>query len=123
MITTQEHMGWYSPRGVPHFDTPELPQFVTFRLHDSLPEHVALMRSDETRSAYRRRIEAALDAGVGSCWLACPEFAEIVREGLVHGCQRTHDMHAFVVMPNHVHVLTTFREGFRLCDVVRGWKS
>ncbi len=32
-------------------------------------------------------------------------------------------MHAFVVMPNHVHVLTTFREGFRLCDVVRGWKS
>jgi putative DNA methylase len=32
-------------------------------------------------------------------------------------------MYAFVVMPNHVHVLTTFRDGFRLCDVVRGWKS
>ena len=26
-------------------------------------------------------------------------------------------------MPNHVHILTTFRQGFRLCDVVRGWKS
>jgi REP element-mobilizing transposase RayT len=25
-------------------------------------------------------------------------------------------------MPNHVHVLTAFRQGFRLADVVRDWK-
>lgn len=123
MIATKNHKGWYRPRGLPHFDTPELPQFVTFRLRDSLPKQILFTRSRETLPAYRRRIQAALDAGAGACWLARPELAEIVREGLVYGCARTHDMHAFVVMPNHVHVLTTLREGFRLCDVVRGWKS
>ena len=116
-------MGWYRPRALPHFDTPERPQFVTFRLGDSLPSSVELARSGESRAAYRRRIETALDAGAGTCWLARPDLAEIVRDGLLHGCGQTHDLHAFVVMPNHVHVLTTFREGFRLCDVVRGWKS
>jgi len=123
MITTREHKGWYRPRGLPHFDTPELPQFVTFRLHDSLPEAVLVARSGETRRCYRRRLESALDAGFGACWLARPDLAEIVEDALVHGCGQTHDMHAFTIMPNHVHVLTTFRQGFRMCDILRGWKS
>ncbi len=125
MITVNQHKGWYRPRGLPHFDSPERPQFVTFRLADSLPAEVVRTRtrSGEGDADYRRRIEAALDAGAGACWLARPELAEIVREGLLHGCGEIHDMHAYVVMPNHVHVLTTFREGFSLPDVVRGWKS
>jgi len=116
-------MGWYRPRHLPHFDSPRLPQFITFRLRDSLPAAVAALRADETEPAYRRRLEIALDVGAGACWLARPELAEIVRDGLLHGCGATHDMHAFVIMPNHVHVLTTFRDNYRLCDVVRGWKS
>jgi hypothetical protein len=123
MTASHRHLGWYRPRGLPHFDSPELPQFVTFRLQDSLPREVAFARSEESRPSYRRRIEAALDAGAGACWLLRPELAGIVCEGLVHGCGISHDMHAFVVMPNHVHVLTTFRRGFSLGDVVRGWKS
>jgi REP element-mobilizing transposase RayT len=123
MIAGRDHRGWYRPRSLAHFDTPERPQLVTFRAADSLPAAVAQARSGEGPAVYRRRIEAALDAGAGACLLSRPELARIVREGLIHCCGRTHDMHAFVVMPNHVHVLTTFRQGCRLSDVVRGWKS
>jgi len=123
MITNRKHLGWYRPRNLPHFDSPRLPQFVTFRLRDSLPVGVASLRAGETEPAYRRRLETALDVGAGACWLSRPELAQIVRDGLLHGCGHTHDMHAFVIMPNHVHALTTFRENYRLCDVVRGWKS
>ena len=123
MIASRPHLGWYRPRGLPHFDSPELPQFVTFRLHDSLPREVADRRTGESQPAYRRRIEAALDAGAGACLLSQPELAGVVFDSLLHGCGRSHDLHAFAIMPNHVHILTTFRQGFRLCDVVRGWKS
>jgi putative DNA methylase len=123
MTVSRDHRGWYRPRSLPHFDTPERPQFVTFRAADSLPAAVAQARSGEGPAVYRRRIEAALDAGAGACLLSRPELAGIVLDGLIHGCGRTHDMHAFVVMPNHVHVLTTFRQGCRPSDVVRGWKS
>jgi len=123
MTDAREHKGWYRPRGVPHFDTPERPQFVTFRLADSLPAEVAQARAGESSIPYRRRIEAALDAGVGACWLSRSECAEIVCAALQYGCGQTHDMQAFVVMPNHVHVLTVFRDGARLPDVVRSWKN
>jgi hypothetical protein len=123
MIATHSHKGWYFPRSLPHFDSPHLPQFVTFRLGDSLPAHTAEARPGETAAVHRRRVHKALDAGAGVCWLSRPEFAAIACEGIVHGSGQTHDLHAFVVMPNHVHVLTSLRAGYRLCDVVRGWKS
>ncbi len=32
--------GWHSRGYLPHFDSPETIQFITFRLADSLPRHV-----------------------------------------------------------------------------------
>ena len=52
----REHRGWHVPRGLPHFDTPETPQFVTFRTADSLPKAVAFARA---RAKVTRRIDAA----------------------------------------------------------------
>jgi len=123
MIAQHPHKGWYFPRSLPHFDTPERPQFITFRLFDALPAGAPGARLGEEAGAYRRRIEAALDVGVGAAWLTQPNPAEIVVAGRLHGCGETCDLHAYVVMPNHVHVLATFRQNFRLSDVVRGWKS
>ena len=123
MTAPREHRGWHVPRGLPHFDTPEIPQFVTFRTADLLPRDVALARVGEGDEAHRRRIEAVLDSGAGACPLVRAEIAQAVVDALLHGAGDTHDMHAFVVMPNHVHVLTVLREGCRLADVVGGWKS
>jgi hypothetical protein len=44
----------------------------------------------------------------GPQWLSQPHIAMIFVEALVHGesVRRFYDLHAWVVMPNHVHVVT-----------------
>ena len=66
----------------------------------------------------RRSTLASAPAG----WLA-QNWLESSATGSSTAAARTHEMHAYVVMPNHVLVLATFRQDFRLSDVVRGWKS
>jgi hypothetical protein len=109
----RDHRGWYTPRKLPHFDAAGLTQAVTFRLADSLPAGIIEARRGEGGAAYRRRIEAALDAGRGSCMLRDPKNAEIVETALRHGAGRYYDLHAYVIMPNHVHASITQREAFR----------
>ena len=53
----------------------------------------------------RKRIEAALDAGHGSCFLQQPDIAALVENALLHFDRERYRLHAWVVMPNHVHVL------------------
>ena len=118
-----DHRGWYVPRRLPHFDSPVIAQAVTFRLRDALPRGVAAARAGEGDEAYRRRIEAALDGGAGACLLRRPELAAIVAAALRHGDGARYDLQAFVVMPNHVHVLLTQRPGARLAEIVQGWKG
>jgi REP element-mobilizing transposase RayT len=119
----REHRGWYTPRKLPHFDAAGLTQAVTFRLADSLPAGIIEARRGEGAGAYRRRIEAALDAGRGSCMLRDPKNAEIVETALRHGAGRYYDLHAYVIMPNHVHALITQHEAARLADIVHRWKG
>jgi hypothetical protein len=62
--------GWHSRGYLPHFDSPETVQFVTFRLADSLPKAVvdALRMQDD----FIRLIDERLDAGVGACCSVVP---------------------------------------------------
>ena len=69
--------GWHSRGYLPHFDGGEIAQTITFRLADSLPQVVLerwkreLVRDIQTGhdSVLRKRIEAYLDQGYGSCAL------------------------------------------------------
>ena len=117
------HKGWYVPRKLPHFDAPEVEQAITFRLADALPRNVGLARRDEGDAAYRRRIAAALDAGYGACLLSDAALASIVEAALLDGAGRRYDLIAWVIMPNHVHVLIVPAVGYRLPDIVHAWKS
>jgi len=118
-----EHKGWYVPRALPHFDSPEVAQAVTFRRADALPRDVVAARKDETVAAHRRRLSAALDAGHGECLLRDPALAEIVESALLHGLGVRYELFAWVIMPNHVHVLFAPIAGNRLADIVHAWKS
>ncbi len=86
-------------------------QFVTFRLADCLPQALhseweALLSIEEDR-ARALELEAYLDKGRGECHLKRPEIAGSVKGALrfFHGTR--YELHAWVVMPNHVHVLFT----------------
>jgi len=125
------HRGWYSRGYLPHCDYPGLLQSITYRLADSLPA-AALERMDaELRSLppqrrdreRRQRIEDWLDAGHGCCVLREPEAAACVVENWRHFAGERYDLIAWVVMPNHVHLLIRVYEGVSLGKIVQSWKS
>jgi REP element-mobilizing transposase RayT len=121
------HKQWYSRDYIPHFDHPGVVQTINFRLADALPLHLLdqLAKTDPNGSdpQRRKRIEAWLDAGHGSCVLRNPAIAELVERALFHFDGERYLLIEWVVMPNHVHVMGEIRPQFRLPDVMQSWKS
>ena len=84
-------------------------QFVTFRLADAFPaelrsEWETLLKIEDDR---KRRIEweAYLDKGRGECHLRQQEIARIVEDSLRFRHGQDYELRAWVIMPNHVHLL------------------
>jgi REP element-mobilizing transposase RayT len=122
---------WHSRGYIPHWEAGEVAQSITFRLADSLPaallerwqvEHAALTGPvrDEAR---RKRVEQALDSGLGSGALAMPEIGELVENALLCFDGQRYRLHAWSIMPNHVHVLITPLGAHTLSAIVHSWKS
>jgi putative DNA methylase len=98
-------------RRLPHWDVVEEPLFVTFRLHGSLPASrvfppAALITAGKAFVAVDRLLDAG---GSGPLFLGRKAIAEMMVAALHHGDRELHryELHAFVVMPNHVHLLAT----------------
>lgn len=123
--------GWHSRGYMPHFDSTDVVQHVTFHLADSLPRDVLerilaeLERVDPLRRALekRRRLESLIDAGHGECWLRRADCARSVQDALLHFDGERYRLLSWVVMPNHVHVLLQTIEGWKLGSVVGSWKT
>ena len=122
---------WYSRGYVPHFDMPGLTQTMTFRLFDSMPQAVLELWSEglrrlpekESDLERRKRIDAYLDQGHGSCYLKDDRLAVIVQNALLYYDSQRYLLHAWVVMPNHVHTLFTPEAGWTLSQISHSWKS
>jgi 5-methyltetrahydrofolate--homocysteine methyltransferase len=71
---------------------------------------------------YRSRIEAVLDEGHGEAWMKNPEIAAIMRNALFHFAGERYDLGAWCVMPNHVHMILSPREGHTLPDILQSIK-
>ena len=116
--------------------------FLTFRLADSLPskllerfreERDAWLRfhpkpwDEKTESEYHKRFSASidrwLDAGHGECRLSKPAAREIVSRAFLHFDADRYLLHAFVVMPNHVHLLVSLSPAHDLKTIVTSWKT
>jgi len=123
--------GWHSRGYMPHFDSNDVVQHVTFHLADSLPKEALERLAAETDELdperreveKRRRLEALIDAGHGACWLRRPDCARIVQDSLFHFDGERYRMIAWVVMPNHVHTLFQTIGGWSMASVVASWKS
>src|SRR6202042_3814966 len=76
-----------------------------------------------TEQGYHERIDSFLDQGHGELFLADPRIANLVQSALKHFDGKRYDLHGWVIMPNHVHVLFTQRAGHRLSDILHSWKS
>lgn len=118
--------GWHQRGYLPHFDAPRVTQFVTIQLHDSFPvtRHAELeaILKEAGNSANRRKLEAWLDRGHGECWLRQREVAEVVEKVLLEGDGRKYRIQAWVVMPNHVHLVVDVWD-VPLARLINGWKG
>ena len=134
---------WHNRGYLPHYEANGNYQFITYRLADSLPQKVlkdlpaleaplstiknnlgAPLSSAAKEVAVERRkyVESHLDKGWGSCLLREPEVAGKVIEAWKYFDDIKYDLIAYVVMPNHVHLLIKNYEGVKLGDCVRSWK-
>lgn len=132
--------GSHSRGYLPHRKVSGATYFVTFRLADSLPRTVLQQfmerhqilalapcseadRAEALRVAQRREIEHHLDRGTGACHLRRVEIARWVIETLRHFNGQRYELHEWVVMPNHVHVLLTPSVGHSVSDIIKSWKQ
>ena len=114
---------------LPHWERAKGTYFVTFRLTGTLPSQVLESWETERREIealakrqgrdlneqerrrlhdlYSERIDTYLDSGVGECWLRNPNVAPMLVRALQFFDGQRYDLHAWCVMPNHVHVVFT----------------
>jgi putative transposase len=99
-----------SYRHLPHRYVIGEPLFVTFRLHGTLPRGRAFddarLPSGKAFAAMDRLLDAQI---AGPAHLKMPAIAELVVDSIIKGAAGDYGLHAWVVMPNHVHLLITPR--------------
>ena len=127
---------------LPHWHQIGRTYFITFHLADSVP---AVLRAQwkkerviwlsyhpepwttEVQAEYHRRfsakMDAWLDAGHGSCLLKQPGCRAFVEATLKHDDGACYTHHAWVVMPNHVHVLASLIGETHLKTNIQSWKG
>ena len=115
---------WHSRGYLPHFDSTDAVQFVTFRLADVLPRFVR-ERLDANPDSLHRLFEREryLDIGHGACFLRRPRIAQQVEDSLLHFDRERYRLLAWVLMPNHVHVVIEVASGWLLGKIVKTWKA
>ncbi|MEH6491786.1 REP-associated tyrosine transposase [Halopseudomonas sp.] len=126
--TERPHRGWYTSRRLPHFDSPDSLQFISFRLVDSLPQQLlsqwhrdlAALPAIERLTELRQRMEACLDRGLGCCVLGHPAMAATLQQAFNHHDGKRYRLLAWCIMPNHVHVL--IKPEWPLAKIVQTWK-
>ena len=133
---------------LPHIEIPGAMYFITFRLADSIPKpymrrlesecNIALGRLNRYNSCdnphqrakawkiinrYSRTLERYLDESHGVCHLKDPRVADIVAEALHFFNGERYELHAWCIMPNHVHVICVPGDGFQVSKLMHSWKS
>jgi REP element-mobilizing transposase RayT len=117
------HRHWYRRGYLPHFDQRAVVQVVTFRLADSLSHHLLeqLSAHGSDGPSRFRSIDGWIDRGAGAALLRHPQYAAIVEDALKFFDGKRYRLLAWVIMPNHVHVM--IEQIDRLGAILHSWKS
>ena len=97
-------------RRLPHQYGVGEPLFVTFRLHGSLPPgrefRSGRLDSGQAFVCLDRLLE---ESRSGPAYLRIPAIAQVLADRIRQGADHDYELHAWVVMPNHAHLLITPR--------------
>jgi REP element-mobilizing transposase RayT len=134
-VTEPEHPAiapaWHSRGYLPHFESADVIQHVTFHLADSMAkealqqmeEEITLLPPRQRDSERRKKADAWIDAGHGACMLRAPATAGMVQNALLFFDAQRYRLLAWVVMPNHVHTLFQPLGEWTVAKIVASWKK
>ncbi|WP_458734773.1 REP-associated tyrosine transposase [Zobellella taiwanensis] len=115
--------GEHSRGYLPHLEGAEY-QAITYRLADSLPKETTTQILTENSKCKRKLlVEHELGKGHGECWLRLPPIAAMVVQNWRFFDGKRYRLIAYIVMPNHVHLLIRVYPQAQLSTIVHGWKS
>ncbi len=100
----------FSRRRLPHFYEEGRPVFLTWCLQGSLPSHRVFPAEALTSGQAFAALDRLLDEARGGVdYLRQPRIADLIVEGIRYNAEvlRHYSLHAYTVMPNHVHLLVT----------------
>lgn len=104
--------------------------FVTIRLADSLPRAVIDKLREQQAAAsvdqperFSERAEALLDSSVGECLLMGRGVPEIIEAALQHFSGVRYELFAWVIMPNHAHILLRTNQVTALEKIMGSFKG
>jgi REP element-mobilizing transposase RayT len=137
--------GFHHRDHLPHLKREGGSYFVTFRLAGTLPCEVLRQLKQEREMIlaqalaarrplswyeqgelfrwYSSRVDRHLDAGQGDCWLRQADLARLVAGALRFHADQRFELGAWVVMPNHVHVVVRPLPGWTLSKILQSWKG
>lgn len=138
-----KHEPIYETKGnLPHWTQYGKITFVTFRLADSLPQHVIDFIKTEYESIKQQllkegnqkeleflqtkrhnQLEKYLDKGYGSCILKNKQYRDIIIQTLEHDNIVMYELHSYVIMPNHIHLLIEPKGQATIQQIIKTIKS
>ena len=129
-------------KNLPHLQQTGKIHMVNFRLADSMPQSLVVQYKhlkedfikkhpypwdnatyDEYRSIISTPVEKYIDSGYGSCVLKFQEIRQYLIDSLDFYDMERYAMLAYVIMPNHVHMLVTPFGGYDLYATLSSIKS
>lgn len=122
----------FSSRGfLPTLNLDDTFQFVTFRLCDAIPVSIIKLvleltnkfPEDEKIREKFKQYEKYLNKGYGKCILKKYKVACIVKDSLYYFDNKRYDLTAWVIMPNHVHILIKVYKGESISKIMQSLKA
>lgn len=127
---------------LPHWHQNYKYVFITARLADSIPqEKLSILKEEkeiwmkkhpqpwdaemcvEYFEKFVKTVDKWLDNNYGNCLLKNPDNRKIVENALLFFDEVRYNLKAYVVMPNHVHILLQLYKGFDIENVMCSIKS
>ena len=146
MPDSDKYTSGFHSRGVlPHLKREGGSFFVTFRQAGTLPKEVLLKFKQEREILLKKALAAKrpltwaeqkelfkwysepvdryLDAGHGECFCKDPKIASLVANAVQFFNAQRYLLHAWTVMPNHVHAVLKPIPPHTLSKILHSWKS
>ncbi|MEZ5337300.1 MAG: transposase [bacterium] len=120
-MTRDDNLGFYKHRNLPHLDLAGAIQFITFVLADAAPANQQPRRRVEGNrdgDVLFLKLDAQLDRSAGECLLGDPAFSREVVDVICDSEDLGFLPLAWVVMPNHVHMVIVQSAGCQLGRIV-----